>query len=105
MPSRSSAETGRQTAARAHPHVRETALVAGLALLSACLSLILYRHTLVYGFDYDDYHFVRPYSVQDVLDTFHGPWDASGIEVPFYRPLTIAFFALRFEAFGLNAVA
>jgi hypothetical protein len=80
-------------------------LVACLTLLSACLSLILYRHTLVYGFDYDDYHFVRPYASKEVLATFHGPWDASGIEVPFYRPLTIAFYALRFEALGLNAVA
>jgi hypothetical protein len=53
--------------------------------------------TLRYGFVYDDYGFVRPYSVQEVLAAFHGPWDPNGANVPFFRPLTIAFHAIRFE--------
>lgn len=36
---------------------------------------------------------------------FAGAWDISGIHVPFYRPLTIAFYAARFELLGLNAYA
>ena len=40
-----------------------------------------------------------------MLRAFHGPWDAAGIERPYYRPLTIAFYAARFEIFGINATA
>jgi hypothetical protein len=66
---------------------------------------LMYAPTLGYGFDYDDYHFIRPYPVDEVRAAFAGPWDPSGIEVPFYRPLTIAFFAARFHVFGLNSEA
>jgi hypothetical protein len=72
---------------------------AGLATYS------IHGATLGYGLDYDDYHFLRPYSVDEVLASFRGSWDRSGVMVPFYRPLTVAFSALRFELFGLNAVA
>ena len=81
----------------------------GLALLlliaAPASTLLLYQQTRSYGFDYDDYHFVRPYTGAEVVAAFHGPWDASGIERPYYRPLTIVFFALRFEALGINATA
>lgn len=81
----------------------------GLALLlliaAAASTLLLYQQTRSYGFDYDDYHFVRPYARDEVVAAFHGPWDASGIERPYYRPLTILSFALRFEALGINATA
>jgi hypothetical protein len=40
-----------------------------------------------------------------VRQTFTGSWDDSGIMVPFFRPLTIAWYALRFELFGLNSEA
>jgi hypothetical protein len=65
----------------------------------------LYWRTLDYGFDYDDYHFVHPYSRTDVAAAFTGTWDPSGIELPYYRPLTIALFAARFELMGVNSVA
>src|SRR5919202_3560495 len=68
-----------------------------LVVVAAALTLILYKDTLGYGFDYDDYHFIRPYSRAEVLAAFHGPWDATGIEVPFYRPLTVALYAARFH--------
>ncbi len=58
-----------------------------------------------FGFVYDDYHFLRPYDLTDVLRAFHGTWDPAGIEPPFYRPLTVALYAARFEIFGLNEVA
>src|SRR4051794_15341809 len=72
-------------------------------LVAAALTYLQFHHTIGYGFDYDDYHFVRPYSTAEVLRTFCGPWDASGIEVPFYRPLTILLYAVRFAVFGLNS--
>jgi hypothetical protein len=81
----------------------------GLALLlliaAPASTFLLYKPTLAYGFDYDDYHFVHPYARAEVADAFHGPWDASGIERPYFRPLTILFFALRFEALAINATA
>jgi len=85
--------------------VRRLALALLLLLVASISTFFLYRPTLSYGFDYDDYHFVRPYSRADVRAAFHGPWDPSGIERPYYRPLTIAFFAARFETLGINATA
>jgi hypothetical protein len=75
------------------------------ALLAAAGVFLMYAPTLHYGFDYDDYHFVRPYSPGEVRAAFAGPWDPSGIEVPFFRPLTVALYAARFHFFGLNAEA
>jgi len=74
---------------------------AGAVLLTA----LLYWPTLRYGFYYDDYHFVRPYTAHDVRAAFQGPWDSSGIETPYYRPLTICLYAARFAVLGLNAPA
>jgi hypothetical protein len=84
---------------------RSFGLVAVLAVVCAAATWGLYRETLGYGFDYDDYHFVRPYSAAEVAHTFSGSWDTQGIERPFFRPLTIAAFALRFDRLGLNARA
>ena len=83
-------------------------ILASTALLTSvavCTTTLLYRNTLRYGFDYDDYHFMRPHSLGDVRRAFFDTWDPAGIMVPFYRPLTVAFHALRFELFGLNSVA
>ena len=68
-------------------------------------AFLLYSHTLAFGFDYDDYHFVRPFSRADLAAAFRGPWDSSGIELPYYRPLTIAAYAARFAWFGINSPA
>jgi hypothetical protein len=85
--------------------VRQLGLALLLLLTASIATLAVHRQTLSYGFDYDDYHFVHPYSRADVLRAFHAPWDAAGIERPYYRPLTIAFYAARFEIFGINATA
>jgi hypothetical protein len=79
--------------------------VAIAAALAVAATVLLYRPTLEYGFHYDDYHFIRPYSAGELRAAFRGPWDSSGIELPFYRPLTVAFYAARFEWFGLEARA
>jgi len=67
--------------------------------------MLVHGETLRYGFNYDDYYFVRPSTSGQVLASFYGPWDDTGVMVKFYRPLTVAFSAARFELFGLNAVA
>ena len=85
--------------------MRQLGLALLLLLTASISTLAVHRQTLSYGFDYDDYHFVHPYSRADVFRAFHGPWDAAGIERPYYRPLTIAFYAVRFEMFGINASA
>ena len=79
--------------------------LAAIAATAITAAFVLYGATLHYGFHYDDYYFIKPYSRAEVLATFSDSWDHSGIMVPFYRPLTIAFYALRFDLFGLNAVA
>lgn len=85
--------------------MRGRAVVLALFLLAGVLTAIQYDVTTGYGFYYDDYHFVRPYTAHEVLAAFHGPWDASGIETAYYRPLTIALYAARFSLFGLNSAA
>jgi hypothetical protein len=76
------------------------ALLGAVALVG---TLSVYGRTASYGFVYDDYHFVRPHTQADLARAWAGSWDATGIERPFYRPLTTAFLAARFEAFGINA--
>lgn len=85
--------------------MRQIAFALLLLVAAAASTLLIHRQTLSFGFDYDDYHFVRPYTPAEVAAAFHGPWDATGIERPYYRPLTILFFALRFEALGINSTA
>lgn len=78
---------------------------AATAAVATLLTVLLYGVTVGYGFHYDDYHFVHPYRTAEVLASFHGPWDVSGIETAYYRPLTICLYALRFAALGLDAHA
>ncbi len=84
---------------------RHLAFALLLLLVASVSTVLLHRQTLSYGFDYDDYHFTRPYSRAEVIAAFRGPWDSAGIERPYYRPLTIAFYAARFELLGINASA
>src|SRR6476620_4555327 len=84
---------------------RQLVLALILLLTASVSTFLLHGQTLSYGFDYDDYHFARPYSRADVIAAFYGPWDSAQIERPYYRPLTIAFYAARFEVLGINATA
>jgi hypothetical protein len=85
--------------------VRRLTLALFFLASAAAATAVFHARTLGYGFDYDDYHFIRPYSRAEVLAAFQGPWDASGIELPYYRPLTITFFAARFELLGVDSAA
>ena len=73
--------------------------------MAAAATWIVYGHTLEYGFSYDDYILVRPHSREEVARSFSASWDKTGFLVPFYRPLTVAFNAARYELFGLDARA
>jgi len=79
--------------------------MVGLVLLAGVATWLVHRETLHYGFDYDDYYFLRPHTFAEVLATFQGPWDLGGVMVKFYRPLTVVLHAIRFELFGFNAPA
>jgi hypothetical protein len=85
--------------------VRESPLIRAFVFFAAALVLTLVVHgfSLWFGFDYDDYHLLRPYTLHEVGATFSGPWDPSGVEVAFYRPLTTTFYAARFWLLGLDA--
>jgi hypothetical protein len=77
-------------------------LVASLLVVA---TFFQYRPSLSFGFNYDDYHFVRPYTVDEVVKSFYGNWDESGIERRFYRPVTVAFFAARFALLSFDEAA
>jgi hypothetical protein len=75
-----------------------------LFLLAVAGVVAAYWKTLAFGFHYDDYHFVRPWTMGEWLRTLYGSWDPTKIESDFYRPLTAAWFAARFALVGLNGV-
>lgn len=66
---------------------------------------VLYGRSLFFGLDWDDYHFVRDYSLLEVARSFIGPWDMTGIEAPYYRPLAVKLFALRAWLLGDHPMA
>lgn len=90
---------------RVRPALDAAGTVVVLIALAALGTSLLYGHTLDYGFNYDDYVLVRPHSAGEVAQSFFGHWDPTGVMVPFYRPITVAFHALRFELFGLDSRA
>ena len=79
--------------------------VLAYAAIAAALVMAVHAATLHDGFNYDDYHIIRPHSRAEVAATFRGTWDATGIEVKFFRPLTVVLNALRFHVCGLNSEA
>jgi hypothetical protein len=79
-----------------------TILAAAVATVGI---LAVYYGQIDTGLYYDDYHFVRPFRPLDGRRVWFGSWDPTGIESPFFRPLTAWLFALRFWMFGLNTQA
>ncbi|HYT68486.1 MAG TPA: hypothetical protein VEL51_18815 [Vicinamibacterales bacterium] len=85
--------------------MRTSAITVTVSAVAGVLTVVQYWTTVRYGFYYDDYHFVRPYTAHEVLAAFRGPWDPSGIETAYYRPLTIGLYAARFSLLGVNSSA
>lgn len=76
------------------------------AVVAAVLGIaVVYGGQLDTGLYYDDYHLVRPLRPLELRRVWFGSWDVTGIEMPFYRPVTTYLFALRFWFFGLNTAA
>src|SRR5258705_40848 len=75
------------------------------ALFAASGVTWAYASTAGFGFRYDDYGVVRPWTATEVRRVLDHSWDPTGIEPNFYRPLAAWWYALRFSVFGLNATA
>ena len=78
-----------------------------LPLLIIFLMLIwsvLFSGTFSRPFEYDDLHFIRHYSISELLSTFHGPNDPDGIETPALRPIATLFFHLQDALFGEHMI-
>jgi hypothetical protein len=65
-------------------------------------SVLVHGATLDYGFSYDDYFLARPHTWSQMKAAFFGHWYPDSIMAPFYRPLTVAFHAARFELFQFD---
>ena len=46
--------------------------VLAYAAIAAALVMAVHAATLHYGFNYDDYHIIRPHSRAEVAETFRG---------------------------------
>lgn len=76
------------------------------AAIAAIAVLLLYARTLHFGFYWDDFDDLRPWTWSDLGRAFVGnyqPWAREGIY--FYRPLTSVYLAAATALFGLNSVA
>ena len=62
--------------------------------------LVVFWRTLHYGLYLDDQHHVRPWTLDEVLGVFHGPFDPLGIEPVYYRPLVVVSFAVDWALWG-----
>src|SRR5258705_2006527 len=80
-------------------------LFLGLAVIAASGVTWAYASTAGFGFRYDDYGVVRPWTATEVRRVLDHSWYPTGIEPNFYRPLAAWWYALRFSVFGLNATA
>ena len=63
----------------------------------------VYVRTLDFGLYLDDQHHARPWTLREVLGTFHGPFDPLGIEPVYYRPLVVVTFAVDWGLWGYDA--
>jgi hypothetical protein len=81
------------------------ALTPVAVIVAAAGALLVYGGQIDTGLYYDDYHFLRPVHELELRRVWFGSWDPTGIESPFFRPITAWLFALRFWLFGLNTQA
>ena len=80
---------------------RPLAFVFAAAVVSVAL---MYARTLHYGFFWDDFDVLRPWTRGDLWRAWVGPyrpWEP----IAFYRPLTSTYYAAASTMFGFNALA
>jgi hypothetical protein len=82
--------------------MRARLLIAAAAGLGVGL---VYADSVTLGLWWDDYHVLRPANLAEIVHTFYGTWDETGIFPPFYRPITAAYHAAVFHVLGFNAPA
>ena len=68
--------------------------------LFSILGSLLYSHEWNSEFHWDDYHLIRPYSNQELIQVWSGSWDPDYVETPGFRPLTTYFNHFRYMLFG-----
>jgi hypothetical protein len=84
---------------------REPARVRRLIALVALLTVgATYFGTWSLGLWWDDYVALRPWRIHDVASAFTGSWDRWDVWPAYYRPLSVAWYAVSFELFGLHAL-
>jgi hypothetical protein len=91
-----------QTISRLRSQWKTVLLLGSLAVIGVAAG---YHESADFGFRYDDYGVVRPWTKAEVIRVLDHSWDPTGIEPNFYRPLSAWWYALRFSIFGLNAKA
>ena len=64
---------------------------------------------LIFGFNliyepyvWDDLHFFRKYSNDELKNIWFGNWDSDGIETPSYRPVAVLYYHFLYLIFGEN---
>src|SRR5215510_2943930 len=77
------------------------AVLAGLTMLSWSA---FFATTYGYPFYWDDLHFIRSYSLTEILSTFHGLNDPDGIETRALRPIATLLFCFQGTIFGESVV-
>jgi len=99
--------TGDDACARRATRVRKSGQILKLILFAGLLLLgwsALFAYTYRSPFHFDDYHFIRHYSWDELISTFHGWNDPDKIETPALRPGATLLFAFQGSIFGENIV-
>jgi hypothetical protein len=81
---------------------RLTTSLPGAALVVLLVIIVAHGHTVNDGFYLDDYALARPWSAGQVMDSFSGPFDTSGFNDPYFRPLASVSFAAEWTVWGTN---
>jgi hypothetical protein len=74
--------------------------IAGLGCAFSLVGLAMVQPAIGHPWFWDDLHWFRRYSLDEVLGTFVGNSDPSGIEQAGFRPLHLLSNMLRYELFG-----
>ena len=61
---------------------------------------LIFANTYGYSFYWDDLHFIRAYSLGELISVFYGPNDPDQIETPALRPVATLLFCLQGTVFG-----
>lgn len=74
--------------------------LGGLALVA--LVAVVFARTLGFGFTDDDYMLARPWTWNELIDAFHGPFDQVDYNDPYFRPMSSLSFAVEWHLWGTN---